>query len=114
MAIQSKETLNAKGQQYHICCKKGYIGKYVIRPGYPFRTDLIAKHFDNPVLVAHNREHKTWTGTLNGEKAVSYTHLLDYAMLKQPYVSRVCKALGIEKKIIHIDDAVDEIMRKLG
>ena len=35
-------------------------------------------------------------------------------MLKQPYVSRVCKALGIEKKIIHIDDAVDEIMRKLG
>ena len=68
MAIQSKETLNAKGQQYHICCKKGDIGKYVILPGDPFRTDLIAKHFDNPVLVAHNREHKTWTGTLNGEK----------------------------------------------
>ena len=39
---------------------------------------------------------------------------LDYAMLKQPYVSRVCRALGIEKKIIHIDDAVDEIMKKLG
>ena len=52
MAIQSKETLNAKGQQYHICCKKGDIGKYVILPGDPFRTDLIAKHFDNPVLVA--------------------------------------------------------------
>ena len=68
MAIQSKETLNAKGQQYHICCKKGDIGKYVILPGDPFRTDLIAKHFDNHVLVAHNREHKTWTGTLNGEK----------------------------------------------
>ena len=37
-------------------------------PGDPFRTDAIAQMFDDPVLVAHNREHKTWTGTLNGEK----------------------------------------------
>ena len=51
-------------------------------PGDPFRTDAIAQMFDDPVLVAHNREHKTWTGTLNGEKVsvtstgtVSYTHL---------------------------------------
>ena len=68
MAIQSKDTLNDNGKQYHICCGKGDIGKYVILPGDPFRTDLIAKYFDDPVLVAHNREHKTWTGTLNGEK----------------------------------------------
>lgn len=63
-----KESLNDKGQQYHICCKKGDIGRYVLLPGDPFRTDLIAKHFDNPVLVAHNREHKTWTGYLDGVK----------------------------------------------
>jgi uridine phosphorylase len=68
MSIQSKEVLNDKGQQYHICCKKGDVGKYVLLPGDPFRTDIIAQHFDNPQLVAHNREHKTWTGTLNGEK----------------------------------------------
>lgn len=37
---------------------------------------------------------------------------LDYAMLNQPYVSRVCGALGIEKKIIHIDEAVEEILKK--
>ena len=37
-------------------------------PGDPFRTDLIASFLDNPVLVAHNREHKTWTGTLDGVK----------------------------------------------
>ncbi|MCF0111825.1 MAG: nucleoside phosphorylase [Erysipelotrichaceae bacterium] len=67
MAIQSKEVLNEKGQQYHICCKKGEVGKYVLLPGDPFRTDKIAQYFDNPKLVAHNREHKTWTGYLNGE-----------------------------------------------
>lgn len=60
------DSLNEKGQHYHICCTKGDIGKYVLLPGDPFRTDLIAQRFDNPVLIAHNREHKTWTGTLDG------------------------------------------------
>ncbi|MBE6008325.1 MAG: nucleoside phosphorylase [Lachnospiraceae bacterium] len=68
MAIQSKETVNKKGEQYHICCKKGDVGRYVLLPGDPFRTDIIAKHLDNAEIVAHNREHKTWTGYLNGEK----------------------------------------------
>jgi len=68
MGLQSNEVLNAEGQQYHICCKKGDIGKYVLLPGDPFRTDLIAQYLDNPKLVAHNREHKTWTGFLDGEK----------------------------------------------
>lgn len=67
MAIQSKEVLNQEGKQYHIACKKGEVGKYVLLPGDPFRTDIIAKNFDNPKLVAHNREHKTWSGYLNGE-----------------------------------------------
>lgn len=68
MAIQSKEVLNSQGKQYHICCGKEDIGKYVLLPGDPFRTDMIAKHFESPKLVAHNREHKVWTGTLNGVK----------------------------------------------
>lgn len=68
MSIQSKEVINDLGQQYHICCRKEDIGRYVLLPGDPFRTDLIARHLQNPKLVAHNREHKTWTGTLNGEK----------------------------------------------
>ena len=61
-----REELNEKGQQYHICCTKGDVGRYVLLPGDPFRTDLIAQRFDDPVLVAHNREHKTWTGRLDG------------------------------------------------
>ena len=54
--------------KYHVKLKKGDIGRYVLLPGDPFRTDQIAKLLDDPVLVAHNREHKTWTGTLLGEK----------------------------------------------
>ena len=68
MYIQSKEVLDDEGRQYHIKCKKGDVGRYVLLPGDPFRTDIIARHLDNPQLVAHNREHKVWTGTLLGEK----------------------------------------------
>ncbi|VEI61520.1 nucleoside phosphorylase [Serratia rubidaea] len=53
---------------YHIGLKEGDVGRYVLLPGDPFRTDIIAQSLDNPRLVAHQREHKTWTGTLNGEK----------------------------------------------
>lgn len=62
------ECLNDNKKQYHICCKCGDVGRYVLLPGDPFRTDLIAERFDKPVLVSHNREHKTWTGTLDGAK----------------------------------------------
>lgn len=54
------------GLMYHIRIKKGDIGRYVLLPGDPFRTDLIASYFDDAKLIAHNREHKTWTGTLDG------------------------------------------------
>lgn len=55
-------------RQYHIKVTPGEIGRYVFLPGDPFRTDLIASFLDNPQLVAHNREHKTWTGSLDGEQ----------------------------------------------
>ncbi|MEA4912633.1 MAG: nucleoside phosphorylase [Oscillospiraceae bacterium] len=54
--------------QYHIHCKQGDVGRYVFLPGDPFRTDLIASFLDDAKLVAHNREPKTWTGYLNGER----------------------------------------------
>ena len=53
---------------YHTHLKKGDVGRYVFLPGDPFRTDLIASFLDDAKLVAHNREHKTWTGTLDGVK----------------------------------------------
>jgi len=56
------------GLQYHIRMKEGDVGRYVFLPGDPFRTDLIARFLDDAKLVAHNREHKTWTGYLDGVK----------------------------------------------
>lgn len=66
MALTVMEERNEKGQQYHICCKPGDVGRYVLLPGDPFRTDYIASFLDDAKLVAHNREHKTWTGSLCG------------------------------------------------
>lgn len=57
-----------KGVQYHTQLNSDMIGKYVILPGDPKRCAIIAKHFDNAVMVADNREYVTFTGTLNGEK----------------------------------------------
>lgn len=51
--------LNEEGKQYHINCKEGDVGRYVLLPGDPFRTDVIASMFDDAKLVAHNRECKT-------------------------------------------------------
>lgn len=53
---------------YHIQVAKGEVGRYVILPGDPKRCAKIAQYFDNPVLVADNREYVTYTGTLDGVK----------------------------------------------
>ena len=55
-------------RQYHIHCAPGEVGRYVILPGDPGRCASIADHFDDPVLIAQNREYITYTGTLLGEK----------------------------------------------
>lgn len=54
--------------QHHIQLKRGDVGRYVLLPGDPGRCEKIAAHFDNPQLMAYNREYKTYTGTLLGEK----------------------------------------------
>ena len=61
-----------EGKQYHLQVGKGDVGRYVILPGDPKRCALIAKYFDNPSLIADNREYVTYTGTLDG-KLVSVT-----------------------------------------
>jgi len=55
-------------KQFHIQCAKGDVGRYVILPGDPGRSEKIAQYFDDPVHVTANREYNTWTGTLLGEK----------------------------------------------
>ena len=56
------------GKQYHTGVGPEDIGGYVILPGDPKRCKKIAEHFDNPVLVADNREYTTYTGTIDGVK----------------------------------------------
>nr|WP_294468288.1 uridine phosphorylase [uncultured Sellimonas sp.] len=55
-------------KQYHIQVGKGDVGRYVILPGDPKRCARIAKYFDDPVLMADNREYITYTGYLDGVK----------------------------------------------
>jgi uridine phosphorylase len=59
-------------RQYHIRCRPGDVGRYVLLPGDPGRCDLVAEQFDDPVLVSTHREYRTFTGTLLGE-SVSVT-----------------------------------------
>ncbi|MGI5888869.1 MAG: uridine phosphorylase [Oscillospiraceae bacterium] len=56
------------GVEYHTHLNKDLVGKYVILPGDPKRCAKIAKFFDDPKLVADNREYVTYTGFLSGEK----------------------------------------------
>ncbi len=55
-------------KQKYLQVSPGEVGRYVLLPGDPARCDTIAAHFDEPVQVAYNREFKTITGTLLGEK----------------------------------------------
>ena len=55
-------------KQYHIQCKAGDVGRYVLLPGDPGRCQSIAKLFDEPHFVGQNREYRIYTGTLLGEK----------------------------------------------
>ena len=53
---------------YHIQVAPGEVGRYVIMPGDPKRCAKIAEYFEEPVLIADNREYVTYTGTLDGVK----------------------------------------------
>lgn len=55
-------------RQYHIQVAPGETGRYVILPGDPKRCEKIAAYFENPRLIADNREFVTYTGALDGEK----------------------------------------------
>ncbi len=55
-----------KDGEYHIHIKPGEVGRYVILPGDPGRCEKIAKYFDEPKLIAKNREYTTYTGKLLG------------------------------------------------
>ena len=54
--------------QYHIACRTGDVGRYVLLPGDPKRVPLIARFFDTAREIARHREYTTYTGTRDGVK----------------------------------------------
>ena len=55
-------------RQHHIQLLPGDVGEYVLLPGDPGRAEIIARHFDNAIHIATNREYVTYTGYLDGVK----------------------------------------------
>ncbi|XMB67262.1 nucleoside phosphorylase [Mycoplasmatota bacterium zrk1] len=68
MSILNKEEVTKNAIQYHIAMKPNDIGEYVLLPGDPARSDIVAKYLDDAKLVANNREHRTYTGYYKGVK----------------------------------------------
>lgn len=54
------------GLQYHLRCKKGDVGRYVLMPGDPGRVPLIASYLEDAKEVSKNREYTVYTGHLEG------------------------------------------------
>jgi uridine phosphorylase len=53
-------------KKYHIGLGRGDVGDYVLVPGDPFRTPLIARHLEGAEEVAFSREYRTFTGKVDG------------------------------------------------
>src|SRR6266581_3577845 len=53
-------------KKYHIGLGQGDVGEYVLVPGDPGRTPMIAKYLDGAREVAFSREYRTFTGRLDG------------------------------------------------
>lgn len=52
--------------QKHIRCRPGDVARFVLLPGDPARAHRIAAFFDNPRVVAENREYVVISGTKEG------------------------------------------------
>jgi uridine phosphorylase len=66
--MSTAANLDSAKLQYHIACRAGDVGRYVLLPGDPKRVPLIAKFFDTAEVIAQHREYTTYTGTLDGVK----------------------------------------------
>ena len=73
MATQllNKDEQTLGKRQYHIQLSPGDVGKYVLLPGDPKRSDIVAKYLDDAKLVGDHREHRTFTGYYKGVKISS-------------------------------------------
>ena len=81
-------------------------GKTVITISHDM--EFVADNFKKVIVMAKKKIVRSGT-----PKEIFWDYeSLEKAMLKQPYVSRVCKALGIEGSVINIEDAIEKIMSR--
>jgi len=66
--ILNKNEVTMGQKQYHIALSPGEIGEYVLLPGDPARSDIVASYLNDAKLMANNREHRTFTGYYKGVK----------------------------------------------
>lgn len=78
-------------------------GKTVITISHDM--EFVASNFKRIIVMASKKIVKSGTPA----EIFGDMESLEKAMLKQPYISRVCRALGIEGTVIDMDDAVDKI-----
>ena len=55
-------------RKYHVGLAPGDVGEYVLTPGDPFRTAIIAGLLDDAEEVAWSREYRTFTGSVRGTR----------------------------------------------
>ena len=53
-------------KKYHVGLAKGEVGHYVLVPGDPARTAVIARFLDGAKEMAFSREYRTFTGSVAG------------------------------------------------
>ena len=66
MAAGRAQGAEKSEKKYHVGLGPGDVGEYVLVPGDPFRTPLIAKHLDGAKEIAFSREYRTFTGKVDG------------------------------------------------
>ena len=62
-----KDEVGRDVRQFHIGVAPGEVGTVALLPGDPFRVPLVAEFLTDVRDVAHNREHRTMTGTYKGK-----------------------------------------------
>ena len=81
-------------------------GKTVITISHDM--EFVASNFKKVIVMAKKKIVRSGTPA----EIFWEFETLEKAMLKQPYVSRVCKALHIEGNIISIEDAIEGILNR--
>ena len=81
------------------------MGKTVITISHDM--EFVVENFERVIVMATKKIVR------EGTPAEIFWDLetLKHAMLHQPYVSRVCRKLGIEGNVIHMDEAVEELLK---